>query len=119
MDAQKAGYVLRYYSQLMTTSERLAHRHLIGTAKATHGRTDAVAQREAENSSHPAHELLSNDPKALQLASDGLEAFKVRTAQRILDEHSSGIAFNCCPRCGALARTPKARQCPVCHHDWH
>ena|SRR5579862_5396217 len=119
MNAEKARYVLRYYSQLMTMPERLAQRRLMGTAKVTHGRTDAVAQREAENSSHPARELLSNDPNALQLASDGLEAFELRTAQRILDEHSREIAFNCCPRCGALAKTPKARQCHACHHDWH
>jgi hypothetical protein len=119
MDAEKARYVLRYYAQLMTTPERLAHRHLMGTEKATHGRTDVVAQREAENSAHPARELLSSDPKVMQLASDGIDAFLVRTAQRILDEHGNEIAFNCCPQCGALAKTPKARQCGVCRHDWH
>ena len=119
MDAEKARYVLRYYAQLMTTPERLAHRHLMGTEKATHGRTDVVAQREAENSAHPARELLSSDPKVMQLASDGIDAFLVRTAQRILDEHGGEVAFNYCPRCGALAKTPKARQCRVCRHDWY
>lgn len=119
MDGEKARYVLRYYGHLMTTPERLAQRHLIGTAKATHGRTDTLAQREAENSSHPARELLSKDPNVLQLVSDGLAAFEVRTAQRVLDEHSSEVVFNCCPRCGALANTPKARQCRTCRHDWH
>jgi hypothetical protein len=119
MDAEKARYVLRYYGQLMTKQERLAHRHLMGAEKATHGRTDAVAQREAGNSSHPARELLSNDPEVLHLASDGIDAFTARTAQRILDQHNNEIAFNYCPRCGALAKTPKARQCRVCRHDWH
>ena len=119
MDAEKAQYVLRYYAQFMTTQERLAHRHLMGTAKATRGRTDAVAQREAENSSDPARELLSNDPRVWQLANNGIDAFVVRTAQRILDEHGNEIAFNFCPRCGALAKTPTARQCHVCHHDWY
>ena len=119
MDAEKARYVLRYYAQLMTTPERLAHRHLMGTEKATHGRTDVVAQREAENSAHPARELLSSDPKVMQLASDGIDAFLVRTAQRILDEHGNEIALNYCPQCGALAKTPKAGQCGVCRHDWH
>jgi len=119
MDAEKARYVVRYYCQLMTTPELVAHRHLLGTAKATRGRTDAVAQREAQNSSHIARELLSNDPKILQLASEGLDAFMVQTAQRILDEHSGEVAFNYCPRCGALAKTPKARQCRASHLDWH
>ena len=119
MEAEKARYVLRYYCQLMTTPERLGYRHLMGTEKVTHGRTGAVAQREAEKSSHPARELLSNDPKALQLASEGLDAFIVRTAQRILDEHGGEVAFKYCPRCGAVAKTPKARQCRACRHDWH
>ena len=120
MDVEKARYVLRYYGQLMTPPERLAHRHLMGTDKVTRGRTDAAAQREVANSSHPvARDLLSNDPQVLQLASEGIDVFMVRTAQRILDKHSDEMVFNYCPRCGALAKTPKARQCRVCHHDWH
>jgi hypothetical protein len=27
--------------------------------------------------------------------------------------------LNCCPKCDALAKTPKARQCRYCFHDWH
>ena len=119
MDDDKARYVVRYYGHLMTAQEQLAHRHLTGTAKLTHGRTDAAAQREVENSSHPVRELLSRDPEVLRLANDGIDAFIVRTAQRIVDEHSNEIAFNHCPRCGALAKTPKARQCRFCRHDWH
>jgi hypothetical protein len=119
MDTLKAEHVIRYYGHLMTIQDRLARRHLIGTAKATHGRTDAAAQNEVENTSHPARGLLSNDSEVLQMASDGLDAFTMRTAQRILDRHSDEIAFNYCPRCGALAKTPKARQCRFCYHDWH
>jgi hypothetical protein len=120
MDTEKAAYIVRYYGHLMTLQERLAQRHLTGTAKLTHGHTDAAAQREVENSSHPiARDLLSKDPEVLQLASDGIDAFMVRTGQRILDEHSKEIVFNLCPRCGALAMTPKARQCRFCRHDWH
>jgi len=85
MDVEKARYVLRYYSQLMTTPERLAHRHLMGTAKATRGRTDAAAQSEVANSPHPARDLQSNDPQVLQLASEGIDVFMVRTAQRTFD----------------------------------
>jgi CBS-domain-containing membrane protein len=98
MDIEKARYVLRYYEHLMKPQEQRAYRHLMGTAKATHGRTDAASQREAESSSHLARGMLSNDPEALQLASDGIDTFMVRTAQRILDECSNEIAFNYCPR---------------------
>jgi hypothetical protein len=121
MEPERARYVLRYYSHLMTSQEQLAQRHLMGTGKATHGRTDEAAQAEARASARPSviRDLLSNDPEVLQLAKDGFDAFAVRTAKRILDEHSDQIVFNCCPRCGALAKTPKARQCRFCRHDWH
>jgi hypothetical protein len=119
MEKKKAQYVLRYYGHLMTTQERLAQRHLIGTEKATHGRSDVAAQNEVKNSSHHLSSLLSNDPEIVQLASDGIDAFMIRTAQRILDDHSNEMVFNNCPRCGALAKTPKARQCRFCRHDWH
>lgn len=38
-EREKAWYVIEYYGRLMNTHERLAHRHLIATAKATRGRT--------------------------------------------------------------------------------
>jgi hypothetical protein len=119
MELEKARYILRYYDHLMTMQERLAQRHLMGTLKVTRGRSDANAQREVSNSSHLARELLSDDPQVLLLTAEGIDAFVMRAAKRIVDEHSDEILFNCCPRCGALAKTPKARQCRFCRHDWH
>jgi len=119
MEIERARYLLRYYHHLMTASERSAHQHLIVTAKATRGRTNAIAQAEIQHSSHHLRKLLSNDPEVLQLASEGLDAFVLRAAIRILALHGNEIVFNCCPQCGALARTPKARQCRFCRNDWH
>ena len=120
MATQKSWYVFRYFGHLMTEQERFAYRHLVGTAKAMHGRTDADSQAEARESVRPhLRELLSNDPEVLRLTSAGLDAFIERTAQRILGEHQEKIAFNNCPKCGALTRTPKAQQCRFCGFDWH
>ena len=47
MDTDKARYVIRYYGHLMTMQERLAHRHLIGTAKATHGQSSVSGYHQA------------------------------------------------------------------------
>jgi rubrerythrin len=118
-DPQVRGYVCRYYWHLMTPEERLAYRHLFGTMKATHGRSDAIAQQEARNSKPQLRELFSDDPEVLHLASAGMEVFLEKTATRMLTEHRDEIIVNQCPKCGALARTPNARQCPSCHHDWH
>jgi integrase len=46
METDKAIYVFKHYGHLMTERERMANRHLIGTAKATSGRSDVAAQRE-------------------------------------------------------------------------
>ena len=122
MDTGKAAFVVRYYGHLMTTQERLAYWHLVRTAKAMHGRSDWAAQTEARNKlSHGNEKVkgLSDDPEVLNLTREGLGVFVARTAQRILDEHRAEVRFNYCCRCGALARTPKARQCRFCRHDWH
>ncbi len=121
METGKAFYLVRYYGYLMTMQERIAYRHLQATAKATHGRTDMAAQSELENSSRPNHlrRMLSDDPEVLRLTKEGLPAFVVATAQRILDENLNKIRFNHCNRCGGLARTPRARQCRFCGFDWH
>jgi len=115
-----ACYLCSNYRHLMTEQERRAYWHLVGTSKAMHGRTDAASQAEARKSAPP-HllELLSSDSEVLRLTTEGLDEFVERTGRRILDEHPDRIAFNTCPRCGALARTPKAQQCRFCRFDWH
>ena len=62
--------------------------------------------------------FLSSNPKVLALLKGGSEAFMLQTALRILEDHSHKVHFNNCPKCQKLARTPKARVCPHCHHTW-
>ena len=57
--------------------------------------------------------------RKLDLASGGFQAFVLRTGERMMRDHQEKIALNCCPQCGRLARTPTARQCRFCRHDWH
>jgi hypothetical protein len=118
MNPNLAAYVVRYYGQFMNEQEHLPLRHLLATEKATHGRSDTSAQEEAR-SSKSLSGLLSENPAVLELARDGIEAFMERTTGRILAEHGNEIFLNYCPRCGALAKTPYARQCRFCRHDWH
>ena len=119
MDRHLAGYVFTYYSRFMTEKEKLANRHLMGTAKAAHGRSDLAAQQEARNSRSHLRKLLSDDPEVLELTRDGAESFLQRTAERIMAAHSDEIQVNRCPRCWEVAKTPKARQCRFCRYDWH
>jgi len=115
----EARYVFSHYGHLMTERERRAFRHLGGTIKATHGRSDEDAQHEARNFPNHLRKLLSDDPEVLALARGGFNSFVVNTGQRILNEHRKLIFLNYCSQCGGLARTPKARQCRFCGNDWH
>lgn len=59
-----------------------------------------------------------HDHKANELFLMGKESLREHIAKRILAEHGEEI-INLCPKCGALARTPLAKQCRSCFHDWH
>jgi hypothetical protein len=119
MDADLALYIISYYPKLMTQEERLAHRHLVTTYKVTGGRSDAAAQDEVRCEHSVRSRWLSDDPAVIRLAADGLEAFRLRVAERILREHREQIFLNYCPQCGGLTRTPKAKLCLHCGHSWH
>jgi hypothetical protein len=117
IDGHMVRYVIRYYAHLMTPQERKAQSHLYATMKTTQGRSDVAAQAEAQTMRDSPWQ--SSDEDVLRLASEGYEAFAERTAKRILAEHRPEMFLNNCPHCGRLAKTPKARQCRFCYHDWH
>jgi len=58
------------------------------------------------------------DKKINELVELGAERLKDKIALRILTENRNEVINNC-PKCGKLARTPKAKQCRYCQYDWH
>ena len=59
-----------------------------------------------------------NDEKISALIEMGEKKLELYIANRIFKNHEKEIINNC-PKCGKLARTPKARQCRHCRFDWH
>ncbi|NOT91641.1 hypothetical protein [Ferruginibacter sp.] len=59
------------------------------------------------------------DKNISELTNDGYEAYKLRIAKRIFNAHKEELELNLCPKCNKIARTPLAKQCRFCHHDWH
>jgi hypothetical protein len=126
------AYVISYFGHdRMTAVERRVHKHLLSAQplnEAEERLRDGFAWEEAggrvidekvKSYLRRHHSGLSDDPEVLHLANGGLDVFYERTAKRILSEDRGKIFINSCPSCGALARTPKARQCRFCGHDWH
>jgi hypothetical protein len=122
-------YVITYFGHLM--NEQRAYSHLVSLRALTDTQQRlcvGVAWDEESGNAVPAQlkslvlgrlQGLSHDPQVLQLASDGFKAFFERTAERILAADRDKVLLNYCCLCGAVARTPKARQCRSCGHDWH
>ncbi len=104
-------YLIIYYHSLLTLNEKLAYRHYLTTQK-------------AESSGSDFGKILiqtwgTRDKEALKLLEDGYDAFKKKIATRLLKEVPELIFINNCPKCKKLARTPEAKQCRFCGHDWH
>jgi len=62
---------------------------------------------------------LEDDARVAEALEAGPETCRRVIAHRILCDHADEIDVNRCPRCRRIARTPKARQCFRCGHDWH
>ena len=101
MDKDLARYVFLHFRDLMTLAERLEYRF--------------VSQED-----FPKHRPQSPaEEEALRRANDRFSFFIERTGERILAECRNRVFLNRCPRCGRVARTPTAKQCRYCRHDWH
>ena len=104
-------YVWKHCHTYMTNLERHG-------LKAVHAREKAAA---AENE-RLRRMILEKwgggaDLQVTEALSRGEESFKRAVCDRVLRDHPEVI--NRCPNCGRVARTPKARQCRWCLHDWH
>ncbi|MCI0639926.1 MAG: hypothetical protein L0Y72_19305 [Gemmataceae bacterium] len=107
-------YVNQYWSSHMTDFEKRCHHLGAGYEKAKAerfstpwGQRVLAEWRAADNQMHAA-------------LADGLSTFLLRVEPRIRDALSSGsLKVNRCPRCAKISRTPMARQCFWCGHDWH
>jgi hypothetical protein len=114
MEDALADYIFNNYSQFYTDSESKAIRHHFGQVKFQHwpGDSPDIIKKEIES-------FKTVDQEALQLLKNGYAHFIRNTAERIYGEHKAELKLNLCPNCQRIARTPQAKQCRFCRHDWH
>ncbi|WP_316634390.1 hypothetical protein [uncultured Flavobacterium sp.] len=107
-------YIFQNSWEYYSVSERKAIDHHFGTFKFgkypdnTHPKIDEVKKR-----------FLTTDNEVLKLLENGYPEFIKNTAIRIFNEHENQLELNLCPKCGKIARTPKAKQCRFCGNNWH
>lgn len=107
-----AHYLFHNYCSLMTTAETLAYKTLMAERKAEHASSEGMKQ-------HLRRRFGSSEPEVIALLDCGAREFLIVTRDRILRDHSKDVFLNRCPKCHALARTPKACLCPSCGHTWY
>ncbi len=117
MQKNKVDYILNHFSHLMTINERAAWKHWSTNYKIDNGDYVSEEQKEKRRKVSKKAGWISSDPKILGLLKEGIENFRLKTAERIFKEET--VEFNCCPKCGSIARTPRAKQCRFCSYDWH
>ena len=105
---------MAYLESLMTDKERKAKR---GISMKDPFRLMSASQ--AQMKKFKEQGWITDDPDVAELFKHGFEEFDIATAKRILADNGDKAILNNCPKCNRLARTPKARQCRHCGHDWH
>lgn len=106
-------YIFEYCGKYFTEDESKANGHL-------------TAMFKSKNNVHsPMYKFFMKEENVLvnqqivDLVKDGFEKFKIRVVTRIYSEHKHSLDLNLCTKCWKIARTPDARQCRFCFHDWH
>lgn len=117
MGQEETNYLIRHYSHLLTGKEQIAYKHLLHDEKLA--ANDNVEVREQMRAMLLRVGWLSESAEVLLLLNDGIPAFRQLIAAKVYAEHGADSLFNSCPRCQQLARTPLAKQCRYCGHDWH
>ncbi|ACU60944.1 hypothetical protein [Chitinophaga pinensis] len=103
-------YIYYYCEKFMTSDEAMAKQTMMYSLKTN---SPAMRARMLEQ------KWISDDPKILSMIADGHEALKERIVDRIWKDHQFELELNFCPACKRIARTPTAKQCRFCSHDWH
>jgi hypothetical protein len=111
-DLELTRYVWNHYPSLMTDFERRVGQAIIGQLKAAHA------------GAPPSHPLwarwgAAGEPDIEAALADGPEEYRRRVRIRLLAQAGDKAFVNRCPSCSRVVRTPTARQCFWCGHDWH
>lgn len=117
MDADEIEYVISYFGHLMTEQEALALKHWSYNFGIENSEWENDDQRIRRRNMLLRSGWITEDEEILSLLDEGIEEFKLKSAKRIVAEED--VFFNICEKCKMLARTPKAKQCRYCNHDWH
>ncbi|UPK69987.1 hypothetical protein [Chitinophaga filiformis] len=103
-------YIYEYCLQFQTENELKAHKTLMCLSNNPSEPMLAMMRKKG---------WISDEQVIREMIADGPHELKRRVVERIWREHKDVLPLNLCPKCNLIARTPQARQCRFCGHDWH
>jgi hypothetical protein len=120
VDYQEAKYIIDNFPRLMSEIERdtIKYHHFgykIGKPE------DSVTPQQYNQKKgiiFSKFEVKEND-EIKNLIQNGYEQFVINIGNRIEKDSPEEYILNRCPNCKFIARTPYAKQCRKCKHDWH
>ena len=108
------AYVFKHFRHLMTPLERRTLEYSVPIIGGT--QHDTMQRLHAFLEGRDGH--VADDDVIAAFAFTSAER-KNAAIDRLIASQIELIIQNRCPRCNRLARTPMAKQCLWCHHDWH
>lgn len=110
MDDDLIRYVIKYFSHLLNEKEKRILHYFNTKAKALD--SEVLSSRQIE---YLKSKLNISDALIREAEDIDYSVYKQNIVKRLLKEEN--IVLNTCPTCGALARTPDAKQAK-CGHQW-
>ena len=114
MTIERANYIVSFYEHLLPLKQKAALKHLRHSLK-----LQDLPDSEVRTKLYLRNQWLTDDPEVLNFLDPDYTQSILNIAACLLEEHNSAVFFNNCPQCSRLARTPFAKQCRYCLHDWH
>jgi len=103
-------YIYQYCDNFKTPDERLAGKTILYKTEITNARMKAFLIGKG---------WYSDAENIKEMMAEGYGHFKKKVAERIFFTHQKELNLNLCPKCSKITRTPWAKQCRFCFHNWH
>jgi len=118
VDKETVTYIIIYFSHLLSGIERIAIKHTYSLFKYGNNYNNSPINNQVTDIYKKTGWLKENE-SVLDILGEGYDNFELKIAQTILSGYPDKVLFNYCPSCNHLSRTPYAKQCRYCCHDWH
>ena len=108
------AYIFKHFHHLMTPLERRAIEYTTPIVQVSdHWKIKRLYDFLEERDGHVP------DDEVIAAFAVPYDRRKEMIIDRLISDCIDRIFVNRCPECNRIARTPAARQCMWCHHDWH